>query len=157
MHTKKTIYIALAKHWETPWRWFLREPKHVGVFIVILILFRVDQQVMCISWILIKEFEFYVIYIKIVYQVGINKGSACLLAYMEYWNMLYWGNRSRPIFGGSQVFQFAVYCWITLYLHRYVWHQTADELRGPMRQQNFMGGIFYIFSSFHKEGRKRGT
>ena len=41
-HKKKTIYIALAKHWETPWRWFLREPKHVGVFIVTLILFRVD-------------------------------------------------------------------------------------------------------------------
>ena len=39
---QKTIYIALAKHWETPWRWFLREPKHVGVFIVTLILFRVD-------------------------------------------------------------------------------------------------------------------
>ena len=39
---KKTIYIALAKHWEIPWRWFLREPKHVGVFIVTLILFRVD-------------------------------------------------------------------------------------------------------------------
>jgi len=31
---KKPIYIALAKHWETAWRWFLREPKHVGVFIV---------------------------------------------------------------------------------------------------------------------------
>jgi len=32
----------LAKHWETPRRWFLREPKHVGVFIVTLILFGVD-------------------------------------------------------------------------------------------------------------------
>jgi hypothetical protein len=46
--TKKPyrVYIALAKHWETPWRWFLREPKHVGVFIVtlILILFRVDAR-----------------------------------------------------------------------------------------------------------------
>jgi len=40
--TQKTIYIALTKHWETPWRWFLREPKHVGVLIVTLILFRVD-------------------------------------------------------------------------------------------------------------------
>jgi hypothetical protein len=40
---QKTIDIALAKNWETPWRWFLREPKHVGVFTVtILILFRVD-------------------------------------------------------------------------------------------------------------------
>jgi hypothetical protein len=38
----KTIYIASAKHWGTPWWWFLREPKHVGVFIVTLILFRVD-------------------------------------------------------------------------------------------------------------------
>jgi hypothetical protein len=28
----KTIRIALVKNWETPWRWFLREPKHVGVF-----------------------------------------------------------------------------------------------------------------------------
>jgi hypothetical protein len=29
---QKTIRIALVKNWETPWRWFLREPKHVGVF-----------------------------------------------------------------------------------------------------------------------------
>jgi len=42
VHTKKNIYIVLAKHWETPWRWFLREPKYVGVFIVTLILFRVE-------------------------------------------------------------------------------------------------------------------
>jgi hypothetical protein len=42
--TKNHIYTALAKHWEIPWRWFLREPKHVGVFIVtlILILIKVD-------------------------------------------------------------------------------------------------------------------
>jgi len=39
---KKTIKIALAKHWETPWSWVLREPKYFGVFIVTLILFRVD-------------------------------------------------------------------------------------------------------------------
>jgi hypothetical protein len=38
----KTIYIVLTKHWGTPWWWFLREPKHVGIFIVTLILFRVD-------------------------------------------------------------------------------------------------------------------
>jgi hypothetical protein len=38
---KKTIYIALAKQWGTPWWWFLREPKHVAVFIVTTILFRV--------------------------------------------------------------------------------------------------------------------
>jgi hypothetical protein len=38
----KNIYIALAKHWGTPWWWFLRELKHVAVFIVTLILFRVD-------------------------------------------------------------------------------------------------------------------
>jgi hypothetical protein len=35
------IYIALAKHWGTPWGWFLCEPKHIEVFIVTLILFRV--------------------------------------------------------------------------------------------------------------------
>jgi hypothetical protein len=41
----KTIYVVLTKHWGTPWWWFLREPKYVGVFIVTLIvtliLFRV--------------------------------------------------------------------------------------------------------------------
>jgi hypothetical protein len=42
----KTIRIALVKNWETPWIWFLREPKHVGSvycdLILILILIRVD-------------------------------------------------------------------------------------------------------------------
>ena len=62
--------------------------------------------------------------------------------------MLYRGRRRRPMFGGSQIFQFAGYCWIILQLHRYVWHHTEGELRGTMRQHNFMGGIFYIFPIF---------
>jgi hypothetical protein len=38
----------------------MREPKHVGVFIVTLILIYLEltQEVMCISWILIKEMRF---------------------------------------------------------------------------------------------------
>jgi hypothetical protein len=31
-----TIIIVLAKHEIAPWRWFLREPKHVGVTVGIL-------------------------------------------------------------------------------------------------------------------------
>ena len=31
------IFVVLAKHETAPWRWFLREPKHVGAIVGILI------------------------------------------------------------------------------------------------------------------------
>ena len=36
----RTIITVLAKHWITPWWWFLREPKHVRVTVWILIVLK---------------------------------------------------------------------------------------------------------------------
>jgi hypothetical protein len=37
----RIIIVVLAKHEKAPWWWFLREPKHVGVIIGILIVFNI--------------------------------------------------------------------------------------------------------------------
>jgi len=41
-----------AKHRTAPWRWFLREPKHVGVSVIILNCFNISVIfiIVCISW-----------------------------------------------------------------------------------------------------------
>ena len=37
----RIIIVVLAKHKITPWWWFLREPKHVGAIVGILIVFNI--------------------------------------------------------------------------------------------------------------------
>ena len=39
----RIIIVALAKHEIAPWRWFLREPKHVGATVGILIVFNIPM------------------------------------------------------------------------------------------------------------------
>ena len=39
----RIIIVALAKHEIAPWWWFLREPKHVGVIVGILIVFNIPM------------------------------------------------------------------------------------------------------------------
>ena len=39
----RIIIVVLAKHEITPWWWFLREPKHVGVIVGILIAFNIPM------------------------------------------------------------------------------------------------------------------
>jgi hypothetical protein len=40
---KRIIIVVLAKHEIAPWWWFLREPKHVGVIVGILIVFNIPM------------------------------------------------------------------------------------------------------------------
>jgi hypothetical protein len=39
----RIIIVVLAKHEIAPWWWFLREPKHVGAFVGILIVFNIPM------------------------------------------------------------------------------------------------------------------
>jgi len=39
----RIIIVVLAKHEIAPWRWFLREPKHVGAIVGILIVFNIPM------------------------------------------------------------------------------------------------------------------
>ena len=39
----RIIIVVLAKHETAPWWWFLREPKHVGVIVGILIVFNISM------------------------------------------------------------------------------------------------------------------
>ena len=40
---KFIIIVVLAKHEIAPWWWFLREPKHVGAIVGILIVFNIPM------------------------------------------------------------------------------------------------------------------
>ena len=39
----RIIIVVLAKHELAPWLWFLREPKHVGAIVGILIVFNIPM------------------------------------------------------------------------------------------------------------------
>ena len=43
LKTIKILVVVLAKHEIAPWRWFLREPKHVGAIVRILIVFNIPM------------------------------------------------------------------------------------------------------------------
>ena len=49
---RKTVSVVLAKYRTAPWWWFRREPKHVGVSVIILNCFNISMIfiIVCVSW-----------------------------------------------------------------------------------------------------------